>query len=275
MVVSRISSFLFKRLHSLFGLTLTLFLVEHLWTNAQSVTTINGKGFVQAVNWLHSLPFLGVIEILTLLIPFLIHIIWGILYTRKAKVNLLSKNLEKPTLRSFGKNWAFFLQRFSAILLIVGVAWHVYDMRFARYPIQQGEKYYVHVDAEFPSENIENVAGHQMQEQALHGVVETAWGASTWEKEKSSLSDSIIATNSFGQAVLLNVQDSLRNQGVAILYTLFVLLTVFHAFNGLWTFCFSWGVIETEKTANRVRALTIVLMILVGILGLIAVWGQK
>ena len=81
MALLKHSRFLMKRVHSFFGLCLVFFLMEHLFTNAQANLTSDGKGFVEAVNFLHSIPMLGLVEILTLGVPFLIHIVWGIAYS--------------------------------------------------------------------------------------------------------------------------------------------------------------------------------------------------
>ena len=53
------SAFIWRRVHSLMGLWLVLFLMEHLLTNSQAALLLgdNGKMFVQMVNGLHNLPF--------------------------------------------------------------------------------------------------------------------------------------------------------------------------------------------------------------------------
>src|SRR5271170_4851053 len=87
-VTSLPSAFVWRRLHSLMGLWLVLFLMEHLLTNSQAALLLgeNGKMFVQMVNSLHNLPYLQVIEIFLLGVPFLIHMVWGVqrLFTAKA-----------------------------------------------------------------------------------------------------------------------------------------------------------------------------------------------
>ncbi len=71
--------FIWRRAHSLTGIWLVLFLIEHLFTNSQAALYIgdDGLGFVSSVNWLKNLPYLQVIEIFLLGVPFLIHGIWG------------------------------------------------------------------------------------------------------------------------------------------------------------------------------------------------------
>lgn len=58
-------AFIWRRLHSLMGLWLVLFLIEHLLTNSQAALWLgdNGRGFVNMVNAIHNLPYLEVIEL--------------------------------------------------------------------------------------------------------------------------------------------------------------------------------------------------------------------
>src|ERR1700733_2092312 len=82
-------AFIWRRLHSLMGLWLVLFLIEHLLVNSQAALILgeNGKGFVEMVNKIHGLPFLKAIEFVLLGIPFLIHMVWGVKYLFTAKSN--------------------------------------------------------------------------------------------------------------------------------------------------------------------------------------------
>src|ERR1700719_477349 len=75
-------AFIWRRAHSLTGLWLVLFLIEHLIVNSQAALFVgdNGNGFVNAVNSIKDLPYLPVIEIFLLGVPFLIHGLWGIKY---------------------------------------------------------------------------------------------------------------------------------------------------------------------------------------------------
>src|ERR1700680_135924 len=84
-------AFIWRRMHSLTGIWLVLFLMEHLLTNSQAALFIgeDGSGFVRAVNFLKNLPYLPVIEIVLLGIPLLIHGIWGIRYLWNAEYNII------------------------------------------------------------------------------------------------------------------------------------------------------------------------------------------
>ena len=93
------------------------------------------------------------------------------------------------------------------------------------------------------------------------------------EERKISGNEVIAKANDFGTATLLIVRDSFKSVFKSILYTLFVLAAVFHAFNGLWTFMITWGVIINMRSQSRTVNYCITLMIIVGFLGLISIWG--
>lgn len=127
--------FIARRLHSLFGFWIVLFLVEHLFTNSQAALLLgeNGKGFVRAVNFIKNLPYLPVIEVVLLGVPILMHGLWGIKYIFSAKSNAFNNNKAMPILK-YGRNRAFSWQRLASWVLLVGLISHVAYMRFYRDP---------------------------------------------------------------------------------------------------------------------------------------------
>ncbi len=129
--------FIWRRLHSLMGLWLVLFLVEHLLTNSQAALWIgeDGSGFIRMVNALHNFPYLQLIEICLLGIPILIHLVWGVKYALKAKGNAHKTSGATPSLRSYGRNRAYSWQRISSWILLVGLIGHIVNFRFLEYPI--------------------------------------------------------------------------------------------------------------------------------------------
>ncbi len=142
------NAFIWRRLHSLLGLALVLFLIEHLLTNSQAALMIgdDGAGFIKSVNWIHGLPFLPAIEVGMLLIPFSIHILWGIKYLRTSKPNSWWGSGANPTLTSYPRNHAYTWQRLTSWFLIIAVGWHVWEMRFEQQPAKakvKGEKIFV------------------------------------------------------------------------------------------------------------------------------------
>lgn len=130
-------SFVDRRLHSLAGVWIVIFLIEHLLTNSQAALLLghNGSGFVRMVNFLHDLPYLEVIEIVLLAIPILAHGIWGIQYLLKAKSNFLPSSGKEPSLVQYRRNHAYSWQRYTAWILLVGIVLHVIQMRFIDYPL--------------------------------------------------------------------------------------------------------------------------------------------
>lgn len=133
-------SFFWRRLHSLMGLWLVLFLLQHLLTNSRAALLIgnDGYGFVKAVNAIHDLPYLAFIEAFLLGIPFLTHIVWGIKYLRTGKPNHIQSDGSTPALGNYSRNHAYSWQRITSWLLLVGVVAHVVQMRFLNYPTDVG-----------------------------------------------------------------------------------------------------------------------------------------
>jgi len=129
-------SFALRRLHSLAGLWFLLFLIEHLVTNSQAALWIGdkGKGFVDAVNFIHNLPYLLVIEVVLLGIPILTHMILGIQYALNAKMNSHKTDGTKPSLPEYGRNRAYSWQRITSYFLLFMLIFHVTRFRFLEYP---------------------------------------------------------------------------------------------------------------------------------------------
>jgi len=137
--------FVWRRLHSLTGLWLVLFLIEHLLVNSQAALLLgdNAQGFVSGVNAIHNLPYLPLIEIFLLGVPIAIHGIWGVKYLFHAKFNSRGTNGTAPEMK-YGRNRAFTWQRLSSWVLLIGLILHVAKFRFIDYPdsINQGENSY-------------------------------------------------------------------------------------------------------------------------------------
>jgi succinate dehydrogenase / fumarate reductase, cytochrome b subunit len=138
-----LQAFIWRRIHSLMGLWLVLFLIEHLLTNSQAALWLgeNGQGFVNMVNALHNLPYLEVIEITLLGVPLLIHMLWGIKYLFTSKFNSSRTDGSAPHL-PLGRNRAYTWQRITSWILLLGIIGHVTKFRFLEYPLK------VHVDDE-------------------------------------------------------------------------------------------------------------------------------
>ncbi len=136
-------AFIWRRLHSLTGLLLVLFLVEHLLTNSQAALWLgeDARGFVNMVNAIHNLPYLEVIEILLIGVPILIHGVWGVKYAMTAKFNSGKTDGSSPHI-PLRRNRAYSWQRITSWILLVGIIFHVAKFRFLDYPekVNLGDK---------------------------------------------------------------------------------------------------------------------------------------
>jgi succinate dehydrogenase / fumarate reductase, cytochrome b subunit len=143
--------FIKRKLHSLFGLGLALFLTEHLLTNSEAALFLgeDGAGFVRMVNFIHSLPYLPFIEIMLIGLPLIFHAYWGIEYLLTSKQNSYNSSLDHPSLGEYKRNHKYTWQRITSWILLIGILAHVVQMRFYEYPkkVYTGEHYYL-VDAE-------------------------------------------------------------------------------------------------------------------------------
>ena len=137
-------AFLVRRLHSISGLMLTIYLVEHLLTNSQAALWLgdDGVGFIQIVNLIHSLPYLQVLEWMLIGIPLIIHATLGIRVALQGRLNNFRTDGSKPALPQYARNQSYSWQRITSWILLVGIAAHTVHMRFVRQPdeIRNGVK---------------------------------------------------------------------------------------------------------------------------------------
>jgi len=118
MAISR--EFYLRRLHSLTGVFMGLFLFNHFLTN--SFIFWGRDSFNHKVHLIHSLPGLVILEIALIAVPFLFHGIYGVMVMLDSKNNLQHYK--------YGRNVMYSLQRATAWLLAVFVIWHVWELRF-------------------------------------------------------------------------------------------------------------------------------------------------
>ncbi|NLC77853.1 MAG: succinate dehydrogenase [Clostridia bacterium] len=111
-----------RKLHSMSGvLPIGLFLMEHLIVNSFSMR--GPEAYNNAVAVLQSIPFLPVVELLLIAIPIIFHGLYGLWIVYLAKNNVLSY--------TYYRNWLFYLQRVTAIITLIFVAYHSYTLRIA------------------------------------------------------------------------------------------------------------------------------------------------
>lgn len=250
--------YVWRRIHSLLGLWLVLFLLEHLFTNSQAALLPEGnwKHFIGAVDFIHNLPYLHVVETVLLGVPILFHMGLGIKYLIRSKANSRPSDGSKPSLPRNPRNHAYTWQRITSWILLVGIILHVGYMRFYRYPdtvVENNKEFYL-VDVSV-TKGLEPLAKRL--------------GVTVLNEE----GETIAKCPKFGTATLLVVRDAFHSIFKSILYTIFVLAACFHAFNGLWTFMISWGCVLGVKSQKTAVNICIGIMVIIAALGLSAIWG--
>lgn len=126
--------FLLRRLHSLTGIIpIGAFLIVHLTTNSSIVWGMLDTGksahghagaatFQHEVNFIHSLPFLLIIEIAGLWIPIAFHALLGIYYATTGRSNVSHYG--------YGANIRYTLQRLSGYVGLLFIFYHVATLRW-------------------------------------------------------------------------------------------------------------------------------------------------
>lgn len=173
------TTFYIRRLHSLCGIVpVGLFLLEHIFTNSM---VLGGPAvFNAAVGMIEVIPHnvLLAIEICLILVPFLFHGVYGLYILMQAKNNV--KNY------GYARNWNFYLQRITAVVIFVFLIWHVVYLRIM---VKGG--------------------GTPISYELLQAYFQSplVWGA----------------------------------------YTIAMIATIFHFFNGLTTFTMTWGIAKGPR----------------------------
>jgi succinate dehydrogenase / fumarate reductase cytochrome b subunit len=263
-----------RRMHSLMGLWLVIFLIEHLITNSQAALYVgnDGAGFIQMVNFLHSVPYLQFVEVGLLGIPILYHAWWGVQYLREGRSNSWPGNGASPV-QSYARNHRYTWQRITSWILLVAVALHVVQMRFIDFPVeghQNGKT--VHMVRVTRDDGLVSVArrvGATVYEAEVFARGMTSEGK-LWELNEDEV---IVASEQFGVAVLMSVRDTFKSPLMMGLYTVFVLAAAYHALNGLWTFMITWGITLTKRSQALMSCASIGMFILLAFLGLASVFG--
>jgi len=112
--------FLLRRLHSLTGLVFGGYLIVHLLINA---TIAQSGGVFQAqVYKIHALPIVWAIEWAFIFLPIIFHTVYGIWITLTGQPNVNNY--------PYGKNWAYVLQRASAIVIVLFALFHVLSLKY-------------------------------------------------------------------------------------------------------------------------------------------------
>lgn len=192
------TTFYARRLHSLCGIVpVGLFLLEHIFTNS---LVLGGPGaFNDAIAHLASIPheILVPIEIVFILVPFLFHGLYGLYIVMQAKNN--------PREYGYARNWNFFFQRLTAVIIFVFLVWHVVYLRI---------------------------------------IVKGGGTPISYE---------------FLQAYF-------SNPVVWACYVIGMIASIFHFFNGLTTFCMTWGIAKGPRIQTFLSRVFMLIFVLLSLL---------
>lgn len=299
-------AFIWRRLHSLTGLWLVGFLILHLVTNSQAALFIgeDGSGFIRAVNSINDLPYITIVELGLIALPFVVHMYWGVIYLRTGMMNSFSTDGSKPALPEYPRNQAYSWQRITSWILLVLIIAHVIHMRFYERPAEAHHKatkvFMMPVSNEpgiYPvserlgvtlytpeqvDQEIETLQkrlpplSSQYSAEALlknqeHERIEEQIDAL---KEYPLQKDQLLALSpTFGTSELLMLREAFKSPLMIVLYSMLVISACFHAFNGLWTFMITWGATLSARSQGRMLYFAYSLMCVIAFLGLAAVWG--
>ncbi len=268
------NAFIWRRVHSLMGFWLVIYLTLHLLTNSQAALWLGdaGANFIRMANSLEQIPYLPVMETLLIGIPLAVHMIWGIHRALTARNNSGRSDGSKPSL-PYGRNRAFHWQRLSSWILFFGIVGHVVQMRFIEHPetivLNDREWFVTKVSRD---DGLDRLA-HRLEVRLYDGnMADEMRGILT---AKSLGPNQLFAVaNTSGTALLLMVRETFKSPWMMGLYTIFVLAAAFHAFNGLWTFLITWGVILSFRSQKAMIPISVVGMSILLIFGLAAIWGS-
>lgn len=112
--------FYLRRLHSLLGVVpIGIFVVQHLLVNHFAVYGV--ESFNKAANFMADLPFVLLLETFVIYLPILFHAILGVYIVFVAKNNVVKYG--------FFRNWMFKLQRYTGVITLIFIVWHVWQTR--------------------------------------------------------------------------------------------------------------------------------------------------
>ncbi len=249
------NTFIWRRIHSLMGLWLILYLIMHLIVNSQATLWLgdDGIGFVRLVNLLEALPYLQVIEIVFIGVPLAIHVVWGVKRALTAKSNSGVTDGSSPSMR-YGRSHAYTWQRYTSWILVFGVIGHVVQMRFVDMPKKTEMGYTV---------KLEHDAGLDTLVERIGVKLEPLSGTQVMAVARTP-----------GKAMLLMVRETFKSPWMAAIYSIFVLAAAFHAFNGFWTSLITWGAMLSYRSQKAMIPLCWAGCGLLAFLGLAAIWGS-
>jgi succinate dehydrogenase / fumarate reductase cytochrome b subunit len=219
-----------RRIHAILGVVVGLFVVAHL---AIAMTGLWPERYQSLVNLIHRLgPALRVIELALVFIPLLIQVGYGLRMLLKIG---MAYHTDK---KSRGGDLRFFLQRLSAVILLLFIAFHVATMH----------RWGFHLLYEITGMN------------ALKGYED----AGLFHSDGHAFQSTAAAIRSYWSS------DNIRhpaNLFVMGFYAIGVWAVCYHLANGLATSAMAWGITVTETSQRRCAVLCLgigVTLMLVG-----------
>ncbi len=114
-------NFFIRRFHSLIAIIpIGIFLCFHLLLNG-SVLISGNESYLKVITFMKSMPFIIVLELVVIALPILFHAIYGIWIVYLSKNNVLKY--------TYYRNWNFYLQRITALIIVVFLFFHVLFLR--------------------------------------------------------------------------------------------------------------------------------------------------
>ena len=112
--------FWLRRLHSLSGIVpIGGYLAFHLYENYTA--TRGGEAYNRMVRDLQQTPFAIFLEVGIIIVPLLFHGVYGLFITATARPNVTSNR--------YVRNWMYFLQRVTGVILFAFVIFHLWTTR--------------------------------------------------------------------------------------------------------------------------------------------------
>jgi succinate dehydrogenase / fumarate reductase cytochrome b subunit len=219
------SYFWIRRLHSLTGLVpIGAFVLVHLFTNAYSWMP---KAFNEHVKALNETPFVWLIEYAGIMAPIAFHAFLGLWMCVRMDVN--------QTQYGNFRNWMYFLQRLSGVIVFAFIVFHLAQFRFLK------EDAFKHVH--LPIAAKPGVATPGYPEYDPYGTIRDG------------------------------LRGNVLGVPIYVLYYVGVLATAFHFANGLWSFCVTWGITVGRRSQLLMSYLTMAIFLGVSFFGIYALTG--
>lgn len=252
MIPTEKRNFYLKRLHSLTGLALCGFILEHIFTNSAAIKAYFGdtltasETFNAHVAFLHSIPALPLVEIMFLAAPFLFHTIYGFVLTARGSFNTGDYPYER--------NFMYLMQRVSAVIITIFLVVHVLELRFGVNMMPRPPEAVVKVSTNDTTHRYSVII-----ERYQEGVVNEA-GTGTRVEHRDYWA---------------HTAEYFRNmpQWGIWLYILGVVSTAFHFGNGLFLAGITWGIWIRRESQTTAFLACMGLACAVGIAGVLSILG--